>query len=67
MLLDIGRDDALLPGGKPAANQLFRRRATLLQQRKDIDDLLAGLDEVQVLCEKALGKRRNKVSATKRK
>lgn len=42
------------------------RRATLLQQKKDIDDMLAGLDEVQELCEKALGKRRSKVSATKR-
>jgi DNA-binding transcriptional MerR regulator len=43
------------------------RRATLLLQRNDIDDMLAGLDEVQELCEKALGKRRNKVAATKRK
>ena len=32
------------------------RRATLLQQRDDIDDMLAGLDEVKALCEKALGK-----------
>ena len=36
------------------------RRAKLLQQKQDIDDMLAGLDEVQELCEKALGKRRNK-------
>lgn len=36
------------------------RRATLLQQKKDIDEMLAGLDEVQDLCEKALDKRRNK-------
>ncbi len=43
------------------------RRTTLLQQRKDIDDMLAGLDEVQELCEQALGKRRNKVAGTKRK
>jgi hypothetical protein len=43
------------------------RRATLLLQRKDIDDMLAGLDEVKELCEKALGKRRIKVAATKRK
>ena len=43
------------------------RRATLLQQKKDIDDMLAGLDEVQELCEMALGKRRTRVSATKKK
>lgn len=43
------------------------RRATLLLQRKDIDDMLAGLDEVKELCEKALGKRRLKVAATKKK
>ena len=30
------------------------RRAKLLQQKKDIDDMLAGLDEVQNLCESAL-------------
>jgi DNA-binding transcriptional MerR regulator len=36
------------------------RRATLVQQKKDIDEMLAGLDEVQQLCEKALGKRRRK-------
>lgn len=34
------------------------RRDRLLQQKKDIDDMLAGLDEVQNLCQKALGKRR---------
>jgi DNA-binding transcriptional MerR regulator len=34
------------------------RRSTLMQQKKDIDDMLAGLDEVQALCEQALGKRR---------
>lgn len=33
------------------------RRATLVQQKKDIDEMLQGLDEVQMLCEKALGKR----------
>jgi DNA-binding transcriptional MerR regulator len=43
------------------------RRATLVQQMKDIDDMLAGLDEVQELCEKALGKRRAKVTGTKKK
>ena len=36
------------------------RRATLEQQKKDIDDMLSGLDEVQTLCEKALGKRQRK-------
>lgn len=30
------------------------RREKLLQQKKDIDDMLAGLDEVQCLCESAL-------------
>ncbi len=30
------------------------KRAKLLQQRDDIDDMLAGLDEVQGLCETAL-------------
>tara|TARA_R110002111_G_scaffold22409_2_gene51247 strand:+ start:781 stop:1167 length:387 start_codon:yes stop_codon:yes gene_type:complete len=36
------------------------RRDRLLQQKKDIDDMLAGLDEVQNLCQKALGKRTKK-------
>ncbi len=39
-------------------NTVALRRATLLQQQKDIDDMLTGLDEVQALCEKALGKHR---------
>ncbi|WP_116365936.1 MerR family transcriptional regulator [Parahaliea mediterranea] len=30
------------------------KRERLLQQKKDIDDMLAGLDEVQSLCEQAL-------------
>jgi len=30
------------------------RRKALLQQKKDIDDMLAGLDEVQGLCEASL-------------
>lgn len=42
------------------------RRASLLQQRKDIDDMLAGLDEVRELCERALGKRRTRVSGKKK-
>jgi DNA-binding transcriptional MerR regulator len=37
-----------------------QRRAVLLQQKDDIDEMLAGLDEVQALCEQALGKRRKK-------
>jgi DNA-binding transcriptional MerR regulator len=31
------------------------RRTALLLQKKDIDDMLRGLDEVQGLCEQALG------------
>lgn len=30
------------------------RRLLLLQQKKDIDDMLSGLDEVQSLCQKTL-------------
>jgi len=48
-------------------SKVGQHRAALLQQRKDIDDMLAGLDEVQELCEMALGKRRTSVSATKKK
>jgi DNA-binding transcriptional MerR regulator len=48
-------------------SSVTERRATLLQQRKDIDDMLAGLDEVQELCDKALGKRRTRISVTKKK
>ena len=43
------------------------RRASLLQQKQDIDDMLAGLDEVRGLCEKALGKRQRKNSRTAKK
>ena len=32
------------------------RRAQLLQQRQDLDAMLAGLDEVQGLCEASLAK-----------
>lgn len=32
------------------------RRARLVQQKKDIDDMLNGLDEVQALCEAALSR-----------
>jgi DNA-binding transcriptional MerR regulator len=39
-------------------NTISARRAALLQQKKDIDEMLQGLDEVQGLCEKALVKRR---------
>lgn len=48
-------------------NTVAQRRATLLQQKKDIDDMLAGLDEVQSLCEQALGKRGNKVAGARKK
>lgn len=33
-----------------------RRREQLLQQKRDIDDMLAGLDEVQGLCELSLAR-----------
>jgi len=36
------------------------RRERLLQQKKDIDDMLAGLDEVQDLCEASLAASRRK-------
>lgn len=42
------------------------RRAILLQQKKDIDEVLGGLDEVQGLCERALGKQQHKVPGTKK-
>jgi DNA-binding transcriptional MerR regulator len=48
-------------------NTVAERRSALLQQKKDIEHMLAGLDEVQLLCEQALGKRRTKVSASRRK
>ncbi|RLA58347.1 MAG: MerR family transcriptional regulator [Gammaproteobacteria bacterium] len=35
-------------------NVVKQRRENLRQQKKDIDDMLAGLDEVQSLCEQAL-------------
>jgi DNA-binding transcriptional MerR regulator len=35
-------------------NDVKLRRAQLLQQKKDIDDMLAGLDEVQSLCQESL-------------
>ena len=31
------------------------KRARLLRQQQDIEDMLAGLDEVQALCERGLG------------
>ena len=45
-------------------NTISVRRARLLQQKDDIDDMLTGLNEVLVLCEKSLGHGQNKVSAT---
>lgn len=43
-----------------------RRRESLLQQKRDIDDMLAGLDEVQSLCEESLagGYTRNNTPTT---
>jgi DNA-binding transcriptional MerR regulator len=41
-----------------------QKRAALLQQKKDIDDMLSGLDEVQALCEQELGKQQNVISET---
>ena len=35
-------------------DSVTERRARLLQQKRDIDDMLAGLDDVQALCETAL-------------
>jgi DNA-binding transcriptional MerR regulator len=35
------------------------RRERLLQQKRDIDDMLAGLDEVQGLCEESLANSRS--------
>ena len=35
-------------------NDVIERRARLLQQKKDIDDMLGGLAEVQSLCEQSL-------------
>lgn len=43
------------------------RRTALLLQQKDIHEMLASLDEVQALCEQALGKRRGNAASTRRK
>ena len=48
-------------------NTISGRQARLLQQKDDIDDMLTGLSEVLGLCEKALGKRQKKISATPEK
>ena len=37
-------------------NDVKKRRERLLQQKRDIDAMLAGLDEVQSLCEASLAK-----------
>jgi DNA-binding transcriptional MerR regulator len=42
------------------------RRERLLQQKKDIDDMLAGLDEVQDLCEASLADSRGKRTTANR-
>ena len=47
-------------------NTISVRRARLLQQKDDIDDMLTGLNEVLRLCKKALGKRQNKISSTQK-
>ena len=44
-----------------------QRRAALMQQKKDINDMLASLDEVQALSEQALGKRRTRTAGSNRK
>jgi DNA-binding transcriptional MerR regulator len=36
--------------------RIAERRERLLQQRRDIDEMLAGLAEVQTLCERELGR-----------
>jgi DNA-binding transcriptional MerR regulator len=41
-----------------------QRRATLLQQMQDIESMLAGLDEVQTLCEQSLAREQHKPSST---
>jgi hypothetical protein len=35
-------------------NKVKERREQLLQQKRDIDDMLTGLDEVQSVCEQSL-------------
>lgn len=47
-------------------NTVAQRRSLLLQQKNDIDEMLAGLNEVQELCEQALGKRRKKMARTQK-
>ena len=38
-------------------DRVQRRREQFLQQQRDIDEMLAGLDEVQNLCEQALAEK----------
>lgn len=38
-------------------DKVKQRREKFLQQRRDLDDMLAGLDEVQSLCEQALAEK----------
>ena len=45
-------------------NTVKDRRAHLLRQIKDIEDMLAGLDEVQHLCEQSLANEANKNPTT---
>ena len=43
-------------------DKVKKRRESLLQQKRDIDSILAGLDEVQGLCETALANTASKQS-----
>ena len=45
-------------------NDVKNRRERLLQQKRDIDDMLAGLDEVQDLCEQSLSARQTATPET---
>ena len=47
-------------------NDVKERRQRLLQQKKDIDDMLAGLDEVQGLCEASLANNHTNLSQDNR-
>ena len=43
-------------------DKVSERRQRFLQQRRDIDEMLAGLDEVQQLCEQALAGNGDRIS-----
>jgi DNA-binding transcriptional MerR regulator len=46
-------------------NNVKERRAQLLQQKRDIDDMLTGLDEVQSLCQQSLASKATNNPTTK--